>query len=163
MAHLPWYVRYVPPFNLANMKPSHAMVLRVFTLTICVSAVLLFWVQPLFGKMVLPMLGGAPTVWNTAMLFFQTTLLAGHAYAHLIGRLAGIRGGVMLHLVVLALGALVLPVSVAGIEQGDMPPVLWLITLLAVSVGTPIFAVSATAPLIQNWFAATGHPHAHDP
>ena len=70
MGHLPWYVRYIPPFNLANMKPSHAMVLLFFTLTIFVSAVLLFLVQPLFGKMVLPMLGGALTVWNTAMLFF---------------------------------------------------------------------------------------------
>ena len=88
-------------------------ILPAFAVTLFLSALLLFWVQPMFTKMVLPMLGGVPAVWNTAMLFFQTALLAGYAYAHLSSRFLGLRWQVILHLGLLALAAMALPVAVA--------------------------------------------------
>jgi len=137
----------------------------LFAATLFVSASLLFWIQPLFAKMVLPLLGGSPSVWNTAMVFFQAVLLAGYSYAHLLIRQCGQRSQILLHLGVLAVAALALPVGVAHGWRPDLgtPPTLWLLGLLGVSIGAPFFAVSATAPLLQRWFSHTGHPHAHDP
>ncbi len=137
----------------------------LFAATLFVSASLLFWIQPLFAKMVLPLLGGAPAVWNTALVFFQAVLLAGYGYAHLLLRQCGQRSQIVLHLGVLAVAALALPVGVAHGWRPDAgtPPTLWLLGLLGASIGVPFFAVSATAPLLQRWFSHTGHPHAHDP
>ncbi len=137
----------------------------LFAATLFVSATLLFWIQPLFAKMVLPLLGGSPSVWNTAMVFFQAVLLAGYGYAHLLSRQCGQRSQIVLHLGVLAVTALALPIGVAHGWRPDAgtPPTVWLLGLLAVSIGAPFFAVSATAPLLQRWFSHTGHPHAHDP
>jgi len=137
----------------------------LFAATLFVSATLLFWIQPLFAKMVLPLLGGSPSVWNTAMVFFQAVLLAGYAYAHLLSRRCGQRSQILLHLGVLAIAALALPIGVAHGWRPDAgtPPTLWLLGLLGASIGAPFFAVSATAPLLQRWFSHTGHPHAHDP
>lgn len=139
--------------------------LWLFTATIFVGATLLFLVQPLFAKMVLPLLGGSPSVWNTALVFFQAVLLAGYGYAHWLLRRFGQRNQIIVHVCVLAMAALVLPIGVASgwRPHAGTPPALWLLGLLTVSVGAPFFAVSATAPLIQRWFARTGHPHAHDP
>ena len=139
--------------------------LWLFTATIFVGATLLFLVQPLFAKMVLPLLGGSPSVWNTALVFFQAVLLAGYGYAHWLLRRLGQRNQIIVHVCVLGVAALVLPISVASgwRPHAGAPPALWLLGLLTVSVGAPFFAVSATAPLIQRWFARTGHPHAHDP
>jgi hypothetical protein len=140
-------------------------VLTLFTATIFLGAGLLFLVQPLFARMVLPLLGGAPAVWNTAMVFYQATLLAGYAYAHVgIARL-GIRRVIPLHLVVLALPLLVLPVGIPGgwTPPGEAHPTPWLLALLAVAVGLPFFAVSTTSPLLQAWFARLGHGAAGDP
>jgi len=118
----------------------------------------------MFTKMVLPLLGGSPGVWNTAMLFFQTVLVAGYAYAHLI-RTLEIRHQLLSHFLVLLLGLISLPVSVIGIGTPpvESTPVLWLIGLLMASVGLPFFALSASAPLLQHWFARTGHALAQDP
>ena len=137
----------------------------LFAATLFVSASLLFWIQPLFAKMVLPLLGGSPSVWNTAMVFFQAVLLAGYGYAHLLIRQCGQRSQILLHLGLLAVTALALPISVAHGWRPDTgtPPTLWLLGLLGASIGAPFFAVSATAPLLQRWFSHTGHPHAHDP
>ncbi len=137
----------------------------LFAATLFVSATLLFWIQPLFAKMVLPLLGGSPSVWNTAMVFFQAVLLAGYGYAHLLSRQCGQRSQIALHLGVLAVTALALPIGVAQGWRPDSstPPSLWLLGLLGASIGAPFFAVSATAPLLQRWFSRTGHPHAHDP
>ena len=139
--------------------------LWLFTATIFVGATLLFLVQPLFAKMVLPLLGGSPSVWNTALVFFQAVLLAGYGYAHWLLRWLGPRNQIIVHVCVLAMAALMLPIGVASgwRPHAGTPPALWLLGLLTVSVGAPFFAVSATAPLIQRWFARTGHPHAHDP
>jgi hypothetical protein len=133
--------------------------------TIFVGASLLFLVQPMFARMALPLLGGAPAVWNTAMVFYQAALLAGYAYAHWLTRRLGGRGQAGVHLLVLLLPALILPIAIpAGwAPPGGASPVLPLLLLLAVAVGPPFFALSATSPLLQAWFARTGHPGARDP
>src|ERR1700761_9573027 len=96
------------------------MPIGIFAAAIFTSAFLLFWVQPLFSKMVLPLLGGAPSVWNTAMMFFQILLLAGYGYAHLLtGRVASLRRQVIVHGAVLLGGLLFVPLAV---PHGSVPP-----------------------------------------
>jgi hypothetical protein len=140
-------------------------ILPLFAITLFVSALLLFWVQPMFSRMVLPTLGGSPAVWNTAMVFFQTALLAGYLYAHLVSRWLGLRRQVALHLALLTVAALTLPIAIGGdwAPPTEGTPVLWLIALLAWCLGLPFLVVSATAPLLQKWFAASGHPAGRDP
>jgi len=137
----------------------------LFALTLFVSAMLLFVVQPMFAKMVLPRLGGTPAVWNTCMVFYQAVLLAGYVYAHVTTRWLGARRQAAMHLAVLCLPWVVLPIGVAGAwnPPAEASPVAWLLILLAVSVGLPFFVVSASAPMLQAWFANTGHPAAKDP
>ncbi len=135
------------------------------TATIFVSAALLFIVQPMFARMVLPLLGGSPAVWNTAMVFFQAMLLAGYAYAHASTAWLGARRQARWHLLVVLLPLAVLPLAVPA---GWHPPVdghpgPWLLALMTVAIGLPFFVLSATAPLIQKWFAGTNHPRAADP
>ena len=137
----------------------------LFAFTMGMSALLLFSVQPMFTRMVLPLLGGSAAVWNTAVVFFQAMLLLGYLYAHLLARLKSLGVQAALHLVLLALAFLLLPVA---LPEGWRPPagaspVPWLLGLLAFAVGVPFLAISATAPLLQRWFAATGHEHAGDP
>ena len=137
----------------------------LFAVTLFCSALLLFAVQPMFAKMVLPSLGGAPSVWSVAMVFFQGALLAGYGYAHLIARRLSVGQGALVHLAVLAVAALTLPI---GLSHGfGIPPSsgvgLWLIALFATSIGLPFVALSASAPLLQSWFAASGHRQARNP
>ncbi len=137
----------------------------LFSTAIGLGAFLVFVVQPQVGKLVLPLLGGTPAVWNTCLVFFQLSLLAGYLYAHLISRLA-LRLQVVTHLLVMALaGALVLPVSIAAASTPPNidTPSRWLFTLLLTRVGMPFVAISATAPLLQRWLGGTRHPHADDP
>ena len=137
----------------------------LYAATIFLSALLLFLVQPMFTKMVLPRLGGAPTVWSVAMVFFQAALLAGYAYAHLLVRRLPPGPGALVHLGMLAIAALTLPIGIA--VGWGVPPAsgiaLWVIGLFAVSIGLPFAILSASAPLLQGWFAATGHPQARNP
>lgn len=137
----------------------------LYGLTLFVSALLLFSIQPMFARMVLPKLGGAPAVWSVAMVFFQTTLLAGYAYAHVLNRLLRPRRGAMLHLALVGLAAMALPIAVAPGWTAPPPDgtALWLFGLFAVSIGLPFFVLSATAPLLQSWFAASGHRQAGNP
>jgi hypothetical protein len=138
----------------------------VFSLAIFLNAALLFSVQPLFTKMVLPLLGGTPAVWNTCLLFFQSVLLAGYLYAHLTSRWLSIRTQAILHLVLLGTALLVLPIAIpaAWTQPPDSAlPIGWLLGLLAVSLGLPFFALSAGAPMLQRWFAGSRHPLAHNP
>lgn len=137
-----------------------------FIAAIFVSAALLFTVQPFTGKLLLPLAGGSPQVWNTCMVFFQGALLAGYLYAHGLTKLPlKLQGPV--HLGVLALAALMLPVDVAGVAKSQAPdagaPMAWLLGLLIQTVGLPFFAVSTTSPLLQSWFARTRDPRAKDP
>ncbi len=144
---------------------SNSTTLFVYALTIFLSAALLFSVQPLFAKIVLPYLGGAPSVWSVALVFFQAALLAGYLYAHLLTQYLPGRQSVIVHVVVMVAATIALPLGIA--TGWGRPPVegetLWLIGLFTISIGLPFFALSANAPLLQAWFARTGHPHAGDP
>ena len=141
------------------------LVLIVYTAAIFVSALLLFSVQPLFTKMVLPRLGGSPAVWSVAMVFFQSLLLGGYAYAHYLMQLRNRMLPVVVHLVLLVVALLTLPLSIAS-GWGEPPTsgyALWLLGLFAVSIGLPFFALAANNPLLQAWFVRTGHPSGPDP
>jgi hypothetical protein len=141
------------------------LVAGLFTFTLFVSAALLFLIEPLVARMVLPLLGGTPAVWNTCVVFFQLALLAGYGYAHLAPRWLGPRLHVPIHLALLFLPILVLPLALpAGwIPTQEVSPVFWLLALLLVMVGLPFFIVSTSAPLLQKWFTRTDHPNAGDP
>jgi hypothetical protein len=137
----------------------------VFAVTLGLSATLLFALQPMFAKMTLPLLGGAPAVWNTAVAFFQGVLLLGYLYAHALQRAGGLRTQLAIHGCVLAFATLFLPIAVSA-ALGNPPagaPAGWLLALYFVSVGPPFFALSATAPLLQAWYVRTGRPDAKDP
>jgi len=137
----------------------------LFTFTIFLSACLLFVVQPMFGRLLLPLLGGAPAVWNTCMVFFQAALLAGYAYAHLISTRLAPRGQVLVHGLLLVAALIALPVAIPSgwTPPVDGNPVGWLLGTAAVAVGLPFFVVSATSPLLQRWLSLTRHPAARDP
>ncbi|MEO1283049.1 MAG: class I SAM-dependent methyltransferase, partial [Pseudomonadota bacterium] len=139
--------------------------LIVFAGTLLVSASLLFSVQPVFAKMVLPHLGGSPSVWAVAMCFFQATLLAGYCYAHALNRFAPWPYAPLIHLAVCVIAVSALPFGLP--VWADEPPTgnfyMWLVAVMTVGVGLPFFAVSANAPLLQAWFTRSGHPHADDP
>lgn len=137
----------------------------IFTLTIFLSAALLFVIQPLVAKALLPVLGGSPAVWNTCMVFFQVTLLGGYAFSHVLTTRLRPRAQVLVHAaIVLAAIALLPIVRPAGwTPPTDSSQALWLLGLLAVMAGLPFFVVSTAGPLLQRWFAGTTHRHAHDP
>jgi hypothetical protein len=139
--------------------------LPLFTLVIFVSSCLVFLIQPLFARMVLPVLGGSPAVWNTAMFFYQAVLLLGYLYVHVTTRYLGLRKQAVLHAVVLLLPLVVLPI---GLPEGWVPPTdsdpgLWLVGLFAYAIGLPFFVVSTSSPLLQRTFAALGHKESADP
>lgn len=138
-------------------KPRRAL----FVATILAGSFLLFMVQPLVARMALPQLGGAPAVWNSAMLVYQALLLGGYAYAHALGRLA-LRKQAMVYLAVLVLAGLTLPIALADLAppRAGLEP-LWVPLLFLVTIGPVFFAVSAQAPLIQRWYATD--PQAGDP
>jgi hypothetical protein len=168
----------------------------LFALTLFLSSFLLFLIQPMIGKMILPVLGGTPAVWNTCIVFFQTMLLAGYLYAHGLSRWTTRqrRPAPVLHLGLVLLPLLTLPLLMLPIclSKGislppkapepflwllqqtrilnflhQMPdpdcPIPWLLTLLLVCIGLPFFLISATAPLLQHWFASLGGRSSRDP
>ena len=126
---------------------------------------LLFSVQPMFAKLVLPVLGGSSSVWAVALVFFQAALLAGYGYAHLLMRWLPVRETGYVHLLVCAVALLVLPIRLPGLFAEPPPgdPTFWQLCLFAVGVGLPYFAVAGTCPLLLAWFARSGHAHAKDP
>ena len=133
----------------------------LFVATVLTGSFLLFVVQPMVARMALPQLGGAPNVWNSAMLVYQALLLGGYAYAHLLSRWPVARQATI-HLALLALAAVTLPIHLAALA----PPApgreaLWVPALFALSIGPVFFLVSAQAPLMQRWFSA--HPSAGEP
>lgn len=137
----------------------------LFTATIFTSALLLFFVQPLFTRMVLPQIGGAPAVWTTAMLFFQTVLIGGYLYAHILTRHVPVPAQIALHLGLLALALFFLPLAVPQGWSYDpsQPVVTQTLWLYALGVGLPFAVLSANAPLIQAWYRRSGGPSADDP
>ncbi len=127
----------------------------LFVATILAGSFLLFLVQPMVARMALPRLGGAPAVWNSAMLVYQALLLGGYAYAHWLGRVKP-RAQAVIHLGVLGVAALWLPIGLFALDlPADAQPAVWVPWLLGLSIGPLFFAVSAQAPLIQRWFSAS--------
>lgn len=147
------------------MPAMPLVMLLVFALTLFSNATLLFLVQPMVGKMILPLLGGTPAVWNTCMVFFQAILLAGYGYAHAAPARLGARKQAGWHLLLLLVPLFFLPLTVREdiITGGSDNPALQVLLLLLVMVGVPFFVVSTSAPLLQTWFADTNHPAAKDP
>lgn len=144
---------------------SSALILLFYTVALFLSAFLAFSLQPMVGKMVLPLLGGAPAVWNTCMVFYQVVLLGGYAYSHMLTSRLRMRNQVILHVLVLILPLLLLPISLAGTAHpaGSANPTLWLLGTLFLVVAPPFFAVTTTAPLLQRWFVSTRHRESADP
>jgi hypothetical protein len=155
--------------DATSTRPAPATVSRrllvgLYVSCLLTSAFLLFIVQPMFAKLVLPFLGGSAAVWTTCMLFFQAALLAGYAYAHFSMRLLGPRRQIPLHAVIVLVPLAVLPIDLASVApRGGGAPIPWLLALLATTIGLPFFALSMTAPLLQRWFSFTDHPAARDP
>lgn len=141
------------------------MIAFLFSGTLLLSALLLFVLEPMFGKMALPLLGGSPAVWNTCMLFFQGMLLVGYLYAHFGARLIGSRRHAALHLGLLGLSLFLLPIRL--ITPTPPPtatnPIPWLLVVLTISLAAPFVLLSSTGPLLQAWFARLGHPDSGDP
>lgn len=139
----------------------------LFAATLFLSATLLFLVQPMIAKMLLPKLGGTPQVWNTCMVFFQAALLAGYAYAHFTTSRLGDRKQSRWHLALLVLPFVLLLLPIGIPRSWDPPeesnPIPWLLAALLYGVGLPFLVVSTSAPLLQRWFASTGHPDGRDP
>jgi len=154
-----------PAGPIKNTRARNALILSVYTVAIFVSALLLFSVQPLFTKMVLPRLGGSPAVWSVAMVFFQSLLLGGYAYAHYLMQIRSRAVPIAIHLMLLAVALATLPLAIAN-GWGEPPTggyAFWLLGLFAASIGLPFFALAANNPMLQAWFVRTGHPNGPDP
>lgn len=148
-------------------RKGDAITPAAFAVAVFTSASLVFVVQPMATKLVLPLLGGSPSVWNTAMVFFQAALLAGYLYAHLLQRVPSIRAQALIHLALLGAAAVFLPLGVTQAlgEPDPAAPVGWLMAALTLSVGAPFAVLSATAPLLQAWYARvrSGRPDGANP
>ena len=146
------------------MRMTASAALQLFGITIFVGAALLFLVEPMAAKLVLPFYGGSSSVWTTSILFFQAVLLAGYLYAHAVARLLGARGQLLVHAGVLLASLAALPVGrhLTAPPSGAAPS-LFLLGVLSLSVGAPFFVLSASSPALQRWFSRTGHAAAGDP
>ena len=154
----------MPGFLVDLARKAPAM-MWTFTATTFLSALLLFAIQPMFAKTVLPVLGGSPSVWSVSVFFFQAALLVGYLYAHLLTTKVPPHLTGIVHLVVCLLAIFSLPIGMVT-WLGEPPqgePYLWQLGMFAASIGLPFMAVSANAPLLQAWFARSGHPDARDP
>lgn len=137
----------------------------MFAGALLVSASLMFVLQPLFGKLLLPLLGGSPAVWNTCMVFYQSVLFFGYGYAHLLATRLNLNRQILLHLSVIAISLFSLPVALPDnpLPPTASDPTFWLLWTLFLAIGLPFFVVSTTAPLLQKWFSQVGHSTSHDP
>ena len=136
-----------------NNTLAQRITLLLFASTIFVSAFLLFQVQPIMGKYILPWYGGSPGVWTTCMLVFQVLLFGGYAYAHLLNRLLPLRSQIALHCGLLLLATLTLPITPTSAWKpaGNESPTWMIMLLLCCKVGSPYFLLSSTGPLLQSW------------
>lgn len=130
----------------------------LYSVTLFLSAMLMFVLEPLFAKLLLPVVGGAPAVWPTSMAFYQLLLLAGYGFAHLLGKQRDLRLQVAIALMALVAPLALLPI---GLSQGLQPPtstspVYWLLGTMAFAIGAPFFALCILAPLLQRWFSEMG-------
>jgi hypothetical protein len=137
----------------------------LFAATLFTSASLMFVLQPLFGKILLPLLGGSPAVWNTCMVFYQSILFLGYLYAHYLSTRYSQHRQIQIHTALILISFLALPLALPEntVPPTDSNPTFWLFWTLFLAIGLPFFVVSTTAPLIQKWFAHVGHHTSHDP
>jgi hypothetical protein len=149
----------------AGVTTHAALTVPLFASAMFLSGFLLFMVEPMAARMVLPILGGVPMVWNGCVVFFQIVMLAGYGYAFGASRWLHPRQHVVLHAVVLAAPALVLPFMIqsGSAAPPDGNPLAWLLVLLAGSIGIPFFVLSTSASVFQHWLSRTDHPSARDP
>src|SRR5262245_38235986 len=152
-----------PPPTAPLAESGERQTLLVFAATLVLSAFLLFSVQPMVAKMLLPVLGGAPATWAVSLTFFQALLLLGYAYAHLLNLTLGGRRALIVHAAVLVAAFAATPVALPADLGPPASPYLWLLATLAAVAGLPFFALSANAPLLQAWFGRSGHPLSADP
>ena len=152
--------------NLSEAKTDRSLSLIIlFAGTLFTSASLMFVLQPLFGKLLLPLLGGSPAVWNTCMVFYQSILFLGYLYAHTISTRFSQHRQIQIHTVIILVSFLALPLALPEniAPPTDSNPTFWLLWTLFLAIGLPFFVVSTTAPLVQKWFANIGHHTSHDP
>jgi len=144
------------------------MLLIVFVISMFVSATLLFLVEPMIAKMLLPLLGGTPAVWNTCLVFFQVMLLAGYSYAYVTMKWLSRKAQIVVHVALVLIPLVIVSALPFHLPYGWEPPthyspVFWLLGVLLFTVGLPFFVLSSTTPVLQRWFGDTDHKHAHDP
>jgi hypothetical protein len=149
-------------------QPTHTAAFStvlLFAGTLFISASLMFVLQPMFGKILLPLLGGTPAVWNTCMVFYQALLFLGYLYAHWLSNAYSKQRQVQIHTALLIISLIALPVALPPevSPPTDSNPTLWLVWTLLLAIGLPFFVVSTTAPLLQKWFSQCGHQHSQDP
>lgn len=137
----------------------------LFTMTLFISALLMFILQPMFGKVLLPLLGGSPAVWNTCMVFYQILLFLGYLYAHYLSSRLKIHRQIQVHLALIGVSFLALPLALPenSVPPTETNPTAWLLWTLLWAVGLPFFVISVTSPLLQKWFASLGHHTSDDP
>lgn len=150
--------------SVANFDRRLSLII-LFAGTLFISASLMFVLQPLFGKLLLPLLGGSPAVWNTCMVFYQSLLFLGYLYAHFLSTRANQRRQIMVHAAIIMISLLALPVALPEniTPPTDSNPTFWLCWTLFLAIGLPYFVISTTSPLVQKWFANIGHHTSHDP
>src|SRR5882672_862107 len=161
MSPVRWGCLACLPSSIFHLRCSADTIrgMLAYALTIFIGAFLLFQVQPLIGKYILPWFGGGPGVWTTCMLFFQVALLGGYAYAHLISQRFKTRTQAVVHLCLVLSALLLLPVTPADSWKplGGENPMLHILTLLIATIGLPYFVLASTGPLLQQWLTRT-HP-----
>ena len=141
------------------------MVLGAYALAVLAGATLVFLVQPMAARLLLPRFGGSPAVWTTSLLFFQVALLVGYGWAHVSTTRLGLQRQPWAQAALLLAPLLVLPMALPAwaTPPSDVEPSIWLLLALAAMVSLPYVAVTTASPVLQRWFAATDHPHAADP
>ncbi|MBS4052917.1 MAG: spermidine synthase, partial [Methylomonas sp.] len=153
--------------NTTTQTTAHSKLSPVilFAGTLFVSAMLMFVLQPMFGKLLLPLLGGTPAVWNTCMVFYQTILFGGYLYAHWLTSRSGQQRQIQIHTALLIFSLFALPVALPADANPPTEgnPSFWLVWTLFLAIGMPFFVVSTTAPLLQKWFSHLGHHSSEDP
>jgi len=141
--------------TLSDVRAENGLLIAAFIIAAFASSFLLFWLELLFSKMALPLLGGSPAVWNSCLMYYQAVLLAGYAYAHLVAQRFAVRTQIIVHVVLAVASLAVLPIAMPHAwtppTTGNVIP--WLLLLLSAAIGLPFFLLSATAPLVQHWFS----------
>ncbi len=161
----PYHKRLIMNSTATPSAERSLPLLFLFAGTLFVSASIMFVVQPLFGKLLLPLLGGTPAVWNTCMVFYQIILFLGYLYAHYLSSQQTLQKQVYIHALIMLISFIALPVALPEniAPPTESNPTFWLIWTLFIAIGLPFFVVSTTAPLLQKWFSHIGHHNSHDP